>query len=484
MRFFNRSLFGLFLTVLTAGLLISAVYIFKNAQNERDTRNNRSRGERERSFTVFVLPIEVATIKPELIVFGEIISGRTLELRTSSGGALVQMSENFRKGGTVSKGELLFATDPSSLSADVQLANATVSEAKAELLEARDALILSNDELRASERQFALRIQAAKRQKSLLDRGVGTESALETAELSASNAEISSLGKRQAVANSMARINRAKSGLVRSKINLVEVQRKLSDISVTAKFNGVLNNVTGVLGGLVNANERLGELIDPNALEVSFRISSAQFANLASAKGGIKAVAVNVYFTGLNTLIPAIIERSSAAVGEGMTGREIFARLVGENAAAVRVGDFVTVKLREPELQNVSLIPSTAASSKGEVLVVGDENRLRAVNVKILRKQGNNIIIQSGKLTGLNIVKQRTPQLGEGILIEPKFEGAIKIPIAPKDIILTAVQQKKMLAHIKKGRMPDGVKKRIIDKITSGTIPKSMYDRITERMGP
>ena len=55
-----------------------------------------------------------------------------------------------------------------------------------------------------------------------------------------------------------------------------------------------------------------------------------------------------------------------------MTGREIFARLVGKNAAAVRVGDFVTVKLIEPELQNVSLIPSTASTSRGEVLVVGD----------------------------------------------------------------------------------------------------------------
>ena len=264
----------------------------------------------------------------------------------------------------------------------------------------------------------------------------------------------------------------------------MEAQRKLSDISVTATFNGVLNNVTGVLGGLVNANERLGELIDPNALEVSFRISSEQFVNLESAVGGIKAASVSIYFTGLNTVIPAVIERSSAAVGEGMTGREIFARLVGKNAAAVRVGDFVTVKLKEPELQNVSLIPSTAATSKGEVLVVGDENRLRAVNVKVLRKQGNNIIIQSDKLTGLNIVKQRTPQLGEGILIEPKFEGAIEIPIAPQGIVLTAEQQEKMLAHIQKGRMPDGVKKRIIDKITSGTMPKSMYDRITKSMGP
>jgi len=50
-------------------------------------------------------------------------------------------------------------------------------------------------------------------------------------------------------------------------------------------------------------------------------------------------------------------------------------------------------------------------------------------------------------------------------------------------MLLTPEQQEKMLAHIKKGRMPDGVKKRIMDKITSGTIPKSMYDRITEGMG-
>ena len=483
MRFFNRGIFGLVLTVLTVGVLMAAVYVFKNAQDDRESRDKRPRGDRERSFAVYVLPIIADAIKPELTVFGEVISGRTLELRTSAGGKLVQMSKNFRKGGAVSKGELLFATDPSSASADVQLAETSVMEAKAELTEAQDALILSNDELRAAKHQYELRIQAAKRQKSLLKRGVGTEAAVETAELSASSSETQSLSKRQSVANSKARINRAKTSLKRSIINLNESERKLKDLAVKAGFDGVLANVAGVLGGLVNPNERLGELIDPNALEVSFRISSEQFVNLESTLGGIKAASVSIYFTGLDTVIPAVIERSSAAVGEGMTGREIFARLVGKNAAAVRVGDFVTVKLQEPELQNVSLIPSTAATSKGEVLVVGDENRLRAVNVKILRKQGNNIIIQSDKLTGLTIVKQRTPQLGEGILIEPKFEGVVEIPAAPKDIVLTADQQEKMLDYIKKGRMPDGVKKRIINKITSGAIPKSMYDRITDGMG-
>ena len=291
------------------------------------------------------------------------------------------------------------------------------------------------------------------------------------------------MSKRQAVANSKARINRAKTSLKRTIINLNESQRKLKDLAVKAGFDGVLANVTGVLGGLVNPNERLGELIDPNALEVSFRISSEQFVNLESVEGGIKAASVSIYFTGLDTVIPAVIERSSAAVGEGMTGREIFARLVGKNAAAVRVGDFVTVKLIEPELQNVSIIPSTASTSRGEVLVVGDDKRLRAANVNILRKQGDNIIIQSDNLSGLSIVKQRTPQLGTGILIEPRFEGVVEIPSPPENVVLSPEQQEKMLNHIKKGRMPDGVKKRIMDKISTGTIPKSMYDRITDSMG-
>ena len=233
MRFFNRSIFGLFLTVLTIGVLLIAVYVFKNAQDDREDRK-RPRSDRERSFSVYVLPLKIESINPEVTVFGEVVSGRTLELRTSAGGKLVQMSENFRKGGTVSEGELLFATDPSSANAEVQLAETDVMEAKAELSEAEDALLLSNDELRAASHQYELRIQAAKRQRSLLKRGVGTEAAVEAAELSASSSETQALSKRQAVANSKARINRAKTSLKRTIINLNESQRKLKDLAVNA----------------------------------------------------------------------------------------------------------------------------------------------------------------------------------------------------------------------------------------------------------
>ena len=37
MRFFNRGIFGLVLTVLTVGVLMAAVYVFKNAQDDRES---------------------------------------------------------------------------------------------------------------------------------------------------------------------------------------------------------------------------------------------------------------------------------------------------------------------------------------------------------------------------------------------------------------------------------------------------------------
>jgi hypothetical protein len=484
MRFFRRGLFGLFLTALTVGLLLVGVYIFQNAQNEQANRKGK-RTERERSFSVNVMPIKIGTISPELIAFGEVVSGRTLELRTSASGALVEMSPNFREGGAVARGDLLFATDPASASAILALAETELREAEAELSEARDALILSNDELKAAERQFALRLQAADRQKNLRSRGVGTESALESAELSASSAETAALGKRQGVANAKARINRAQTGLTRRQINVAEAQRKLEDLSVHATFNGVLTNVSGVLGGLTNANERLADLIDPNALEVSFRISSAQFANLSGATGGIKAANVEVLFTGLPKPIPATVERSSAAVGEGLTGREIFARLTGDQVTSVRTGDFVSVKISEPALDGVAQIPATSANANGEVLVVGDDNRLTAANVTILRKQGNNIIVRAHGLSGQRIVAQRAPQLGVGILIVPRDPNA-KLDAEPKEpesVKLTAEQQVKMMEFVKGGQMPDGVKKRMLKQIETGAVSKRMYDRISSSMG-
>lgn len=425
MRFMTRGLFGLFLVTITAALILAAATVLLSALKDNQPGLGHGGGPRERVFTVNVATVEPIKATPVIETFGEVISGRTLELRAASNGALVQMSDNFREGGVVKKGELLFQTDPATASANAQLSQAALDESKVELNEAIEALVLAGDELAAAEHQYALRQQVLKRQTSLRERGIGTETALETAALAASAAQQAVLVKRQALANAKARINRAKIALSRSNINYNEAARMLAETSVTAKFDGALSDVTGDLGALVNAGERLARLIDTNALEVAFRISNTEFNHMTRNGHAIGQAKVIVRFGGIDVEITATIDRVSAAVGEGQTGRELFASFDVDKIISVRPGDFVSVQLEEPVLENVAILPATAVSATGEVLVLDADDRLEALYVVVLRKQGDAVIVAIGNLAGREVVLERAPQLGTGIKVDPRrHDGA------------------------------------------------------------
>jgi multidrug resistance efflux pump len=420
MRFIIRGFFGLFLAGMTAALILAAVTVLLSAIKGSQSDGGHSRQAQERIFTVNVATVQPVRAVPVIETFGEVISGRTLELRAASGGALVQMADNFKEGGVVYKDTLLFQTDPATASANAQLSQASLDEAEVELNEAIEAVALAKDELLAAEHQHELRQQVLKRQTSLRDRGIGTETALETAALAASSAKQAVLTKRQALANAKARINRAKISLSRSNINFNEAARILAETSVIAEFDGILSEVTGNLGALVNSGERMALLIDPNALEVSFRISNTEFNHMTRDGLNLSAAKVFVSIDGSDKAIPAFVDRVSAAVGEGQTGRELYAALDPVEIATVRPGDFVTVRLEEPALENVAVLPATAASATGEVLVLGKGDRLEVLNVEILRKRGNEIIVAIGGLAGREIILERAPQLGTGIKVEPR----------------------------------------------------------------
>jgi membrane fusion protein (multidrug efflux system) len=423
MRFIIRGFFGLFLAGMTAALIMAAVTVLLSAIKESQSDGSLSRQAQERIFTVNVATVQPIRAIPVIETFGEVISGRTLELRAASGGALVQMADNFKEGGVVDKDTLLFQTDPATASANAQLSQASLDEAEVELYEAIEALVLAKDELLAAEHQYDLRQQVLNRQTSLRERGIGTETALETAALAGSAAKQVVLAKRQSLANAKARINRAKISLSRSNINFNEATRILAKTSVIAEFDGVLSGVTGDLGALVNSGERLALLIDPNFLEVSFRVSNSEFNHMTRDGLNLSQAKVFVSIDGGDKAISASIDRVSAAVGEGQTGRELYASLDLVEIATVRPGDFVTVRLEEPALDNVAVLPATAASAKGDVLVLGKDDRLEMLNVEILRKRGDEIIVAIGGLAGREIILERAPQLGSGIKVEPRRAG-------------------------------------------------------------
>ena len=112
MRFLRRSLVGLFLMAVTLALLGvagSMVYDAVRAQMDEDPRN---RPARERVLTVNAVPVSVTNITPQLTVFGELRAIRTLDVRPSTGGKVVEVSANFLDGGAVTAGVVLLRIDP------------------------------------------------------------------------------------------------------------------------------------------------------------------------------------------------------------------------------------------------------------------------------------------------------------------------------------------------------------------------------------
>ncbi|OWU85438.1 hemolysin D [Oceanicola sp. 22II-s10i] len=489
MRFLRNSLTGLFLLSVTLGLMVYAGATVFGAVSSRLSQEPRTPSARERVFAVNVVAADPGTITPVLSAFGQIQSRRTLDIRASAAGSVMELNEDFEDGGAVEAGEVLMRLDPVNAEAALARARADLSDAEAEGRDAARALVIAQDTLTAAEEQAALRDRAFRRQADLRDRGVGTEALVETAELAAAASRQSVLSARSALANAEARVDQAATALSRAELARDEAQRDLDDTTLTAEFAGTLSGVTVVEGRLVSASEMLGQLVDPDSLEVAFRVSTAQYARLLDVDGRLRQVPVTVTLDvqGIGLSAGGTVSRAGAAVGEGQVGRLIYARL--DRAPGLKPGDFVTVTTEEPALTDVVRLPATAIDAAETVLVVGADERLEVLQVELLRRQGDDVIVTGDDLGGRNVVRERSPLLGAGIKVRilntPDAEQtAAAAPQAPAMVELTPERRARIRAFVEGAqRMPQEMKARILAQLDEPMVPAQMVERIEARMG-
>lgn len=473
---------GLFLAAVTLGMLIWAVQMIGGAVQSRMSDERVAPPARERVFTVNVLTAEAGTQTPVLESFGEIASRRTLELRAADGGRVVFLAEGFEDGGSVKAGDVLVRLDPADAQSAFERSQSDLADAQAEARDAVRGLALAQDEVAAAQEQADLRLRAAQRQTDLAGRGVGTAAATEVAELAASAARQAVLARRQALAQAEARIDQSATSITRAQIALAETQRRLDDTVISAPFDGTLSGANVVEGRLVTVNERLADLIDPDDLEVSFRLSTAQYARLLDESGAVMGadVVVTLDVSGIAIEAQGRVTRTSAATGEGLTGRLVFASL--GSAAGFKPGDFVTARVQEPALENVIRLPSSAVDASGGVLLLGAEDRLDAATVQVLRRQGDHVFVR-GDIAGREVVESRSPLLGAGIAVKPLRKDG-DAPQAPEMLELTEERRAKLVAFVEGNtRMPKEAKARVLAQLAKPKVPAGVVARIEGRMG-
>lgn len=482
MRFLRQSMIGLFLAAVTLGMLLWAVQIVAGAVQTRMNDEPDVPPARERVFSVNVTNAEVGTQTPVLESFGEIASRRTLELRAAVGGRVTFLAEAFEEGGTVAAGDVLVRLDPADAQSALERAQSDLVDAQAEARDAGRGLALARDEIAAAQEQADLRLRAAQRQIDLAQRGVGTTATSETAELAASAARQAVLARRQALAQAEARADQSTTSITRAEIALAESQRRLDDTVISAPFAGTISGANVVEGRLVTLNERLAELIDPDDLEVSFRISTTQYARLLDASGRILRadVWVSLDAAGIDIEARGRVTRTSAVTGEGQTGRLVFALL--ESAGGFKPGDFVTARIQEPALANVILLPSSAVDAAGGVLLLGEGDRLEAGVVQVLRRQGDTVLVR-GDIAGREVVKSRSPLLGSGIAVKPLRTGNVASQ-GPEMLELSEERRAELVAMVEGNiGMPEEAKARVLAQLSEVKVPAEMVERIEGRTG-
>ncbi len=502
MRFLTRSLIGLALFLLTIAFLGYAFLLFMSAfESENQTSYKKARKSKERSFSVYVNTIENITVSPKILSYGEVISRRTLEIRTPSSGELTSVAERFQEGDSISKGAKLFTINPQSAIDALDVSKITKEDTEAELVEARANYDLTILDLLTAKNKLKLKLSALQRQRKLAENDIVSDSAVETIELAFSDSEQNLEVKRNAVSRANARIGKLEILLKRNLIAVAQATRGLLETEYFSPFSGVLSNVSAIQGRLVNKNEKLGVLIDPSALEVRFEVSATELLRMTDLKGHLLPLSITAKLE-LDNEVKSFrgnLERVSATVAEGKTSRQLFASLNLDGKKMLRPGDFLLIEIEEKSLDNVSLISSDALNSNQELLILDENDRLDKFQVTLLRLQGNKVIV-SGAPIGKEYVIQRTPQLADGLKVKPirnvidtsnklSPESVIKKGTEVKAIIKKMVQlddkrRLKLINFVESNtRMPKTVKSKLLEELNREKVLEKTLLRLEKRMG-
>lgn len=486
-----RAAFGLVIAALSLALVLLAVGQVYQALSVAGSEAPEARKPKTRTYKVAVETLEAVNFVPTIAAYGRVESANTLVVRSDVAGEITHLADHFVSGGTVHQGDLLFQIDPSRLETALALAKVDLQEALADVAEAESALELTLLEVDSARTQLELRRSALARQQDLQKRGLTTNSDVDAAILAFSVAEQTLIGRTQLKAQNEAKLEQSKIAVERRQIALNEAERTLKDASFYAPFDGILANVSGVLGGTVSVNEKLADLIDPNALEIPFRVTNTQFSRLLNDQGNLRKVELTASLqTGRQRFdLVAKLDRVSAEVGEGQVGRLVYARINADQPNLVMPGDFVSLSIPERQLQDVFLLPATAITADGRVLLLGEGNRLIDQPVNVIRQQGDQVVVK-GLNAGDHFVVARAPELGSGVTVETvaATESALSVPQSsesaePDTIALDDERRAKLIAFVEGNEgMQAASKERVLAELAKPEVSREVVEKFEAKM--
>jgi membrane fusion protein (multidrug efflux system) len=353
------------------------------------------------------LPVQVSTATQQNIsVTGQWVATTdgdvNAQIQPQVSGYLI--SQNYKEGSQVHKGQVLFEIDPRPFQAALDQAKGQLAQARGQLGQAQAQVELAGINV---QRDTPL-AQAHAIAQSTLDNDLKTQQADQAAIASA----------QAAIASAQAQVEAAELNVGFTKV------RSLID--------GIAGQATLQVGNLVNTTSVLTSVSQLNPIKVYFYISEQEYLELsAQAKSRGKADLLS----GGNT-IPLKLTLSNNQVFP-QTGHIIFVdRAVSSQTGSIRLaaafanpgnvlrpGQFGRVSAETAVLHNAVVVPQRAVSElqgMNQVIVVGTDNVAHIRTVQLGSQIGPNIVIASGLNAGDQVVTEGNEKVQDGMKVVPQ----------------------------------------------------------------
>lgn len=390
-------------------------------------------------------PIKVRTTTAQPRDYPVIISGygeaRALTVVTVApevSGRVVYTHPNLKAGQIIPAGDIMFRVDPSDYEAGLQEARAGVTQWQAIVARLKKQYAIDRQRLKTLERSAQLTKTEFERIKRLFEADrVGTRSGIDQAERAYNSALDQADQISQAVSLYPLQIREAESSLASSRARLSVADTNLSRCEIAAPFNARIQSAAVETGQFVSSGQNVLTLVDDTILEIQVSLDSrdarqwlqfepvsdrqptAWFGSLTPVECAIRWTEdkTGTGWTGmLNRVVTFDQQTRTLTVAVRVNGQSAMGD--GHRSLPLVEGMFCTVDIPGRTMRAVYRLPRQAVTFENKAYLVDADNRLKTVDVRVERIEGEYVYVGQGINPGDTVILTRLIDPLENALIE------------------------------------------------------------------
>jgi RND family efflux transporter MFP subunit len=338
---------------------------------------------------VSVSPTRLGDYRPIITGFGEVKPVHEIGLTSEISGRVTQLSNAFRTGQIVLKGEVLAQIDPTNYEQALAQAQSSLEEAKLGLLE--------------EERQSKQVLSEWKR--SGVKGKPASELVLRKPQLAFAQAKLKS-----------------------AEANVKKEKRDLDNTLIRAPFNSLIVTRDIQPGSVIQTGTKIATLYSTDKVEIRVPLSDTQWIQLMSGHNDIKNQSVTIASSTGEGKWKGVIDRVEKHLSNDTRQRAVILSVSKpfEQEIGLFPGSFVQAHIEGAVVNNLWELPASSISQKGDIWFVGSNGQLNSAKVKRFFDIEDSTYVYPKDGQGFatkQIITRPLSHFRKGMLVRIKDEG-------------------------------------------------------------